>query len=247
VSFIIPLTVLQEASTTFLPLKRTTILQMLPSLTLSNVMVGLAVAMLLALRSPFIFSPTHDDRTLPVMCASTVAQGYNRENNSDFPGECFFADNYDDARAQFLTFAGNVGAELHTLDVGTGGDLKTDVAIIRRSKEKVIVHISGTHGVEGFAGSAVQTAALHQLSRQPEDVRSSTSLPTLVFVHVLNPYGMKYNRRVNEVRGGCMCMRSVLTILRYYLPCIMHTHCLLVTLLFCSLNIYCTCMSKSIG
>jgi hypothetical protein len=65
--------------------------------------------------------------------------------------------------------------------------------------ERVVVHVSGTHGVEGYAGSAVQAAALHQLSLQAKEVLTDASLPTLVFVHVLNPYGMKNNRRVNEV------------------------------------------------
>ena len=140
-----------------------------------------------------------------------MTEGYSSSANvSDFPGECFFTDTYEQARGQFLHFAGLVGAELYTLPVAervsdgvSGGEdtsgLSTDVAVVRRSMERVVVHVSGTHGVEGYAGSAVQAAALHQLSLQAKEVLTDISLPTLVFVHVLNPYGMKNNRRVNEV------------------------------------------------
>lgn len=144
-----------------------------------------------------IRSPHH---SLSIQCAASVSQAYNRGNVSDFPGECFFADTYEQARSQFRSLASQCDAELFTLPVGKNGDLTTDVAIVRRSREKVIVQVSGTHGSEGFAGSAIQGAALHHLSLQSKEVRKDDSLPTLVFVHVLNPYGMRHNRRVNEVR-----------------------------------------------
>ena len=128
-----------------------------------------------------------------------MKESYNRGNVTDFPGECYFTDSYEDARQQFKTLAKQCGAELFSLIIDEEKDLTTDVAILRRSREKVIIHISGTHGVEGFTGSAIQGAALHQLLLQPESVRHDASGPTLLFVHALNPYGMKYNRRVNEV------------------------------------------------
>jgi len=55
----------------------------------------------------------------------------------------------------------------------------------------VLLHASGLHGVEAFAGSAVQLAALGNLSRPPAGC-------ALVLAHVLNPYGMAWRRRVNE-------------------------------------------------
>lgn len=155
----------------------------------------------------FIYNvPANISCSLPVQCAASVTQAYNRGNVSDFPGECFFADTYEDARAQFRSLAKQCDAELFTLPIdttagaGAGADLTTDVAVVRRSMEKVIVHVSGTHGSEGFSGSAIQGAALHQLSLQSKEVLSDGALPTLVFVHALNPYGMRNNRRVNEVR-----------------------------------------------
>jgi hypothetical protein len=47
------------------------------------------------------------------------------------------------------------------------------------------------HGVEAFAGAAVQLAALRDVSRPPPGC-------ALVLAHVLNPYGMAWLRRANE-------------------------------------------------
>lgn len=52
----------------------------------------------------------------------------------------------------------------------------------------------GTHGVEGFAGSAIQRALLRRREswpRLPEDAG-------LVLVHAVNPYGFAWWRRTNE-------------------------------------------------
>ena len=59
---------------------------------------------------------------------------------------------------------------------------------------QVLLHLSGVHGVEGYAGSAIQSAALNLL-QAPNAPRLT---PTIVFVHAVNPYGMAANRRVNE-------------------------------------------------
>jgi hypothetical protein len=58
----------------------------------------------------------------------------------------------------------------------------------------VLVISSGTHGVEGFFGSAVQWSALTGLF-------SRATLPShvaVVMVHANNPYGFAWSRRVNE-------------------------------------------------
>jgi Protein of unknown function (DUF2817) len=53
-----------------------------------------------------------------------------------------------------------------------------------------LLHIAGTHGVEGFIGSDIQ----HHIITS-EDLASSCSI---LFIHGLNPYGMAHLRRVNE-------------------------------------------------
>lgn len=60
---------------------------------------------------------------------------------------------------------------------------------------RVLVLISGTHGVEGYAGSAVQRFVLQALAardaRLPEDT-------AVLMVHALNPWGMRWARRCDE-------------------------------------------------
>ncbi len=53
------------------------------------------------------------------------------------------------------------------------------------------MHCSGIHGVEGFAGSAIQLRALDGLQPVGAD-------EAIVFVHILNPFGMAWLRRFNE-------------------------------------------------
>jgi len=49
-------------------------------------------------------------------------------------------------------------------------------------------------------GSAIQNAALQYLAHSGlySTNSSRAGLPTIVFVHSLNPFGFKHNRRVNE-------------------------------------------------
>ena len=55
----------------------------------------------------------------------------------------------------------------------------------------MLLHSCGLHGVEGFAGSAVQLAVLERAPAVPAGC-------AIVLAHVLNPYGMAWLRRVNE-------------------------------------------------
>jgi hypothetical protein len=106
------------------------------------------------------------------------------------------AEHYPAARVAFLDAATAAGATVtayaHPED-GPGGDaLATDVAILgpADAPHRLLV-ISGTHGVEGFAGSLCQTAWL----------RDGVDLPgglAVVLVHAINPYGFAWVRRVNE-------------------------------------------------
>jgi hypothetical protein len=69
--------------------------------------------------------------------------------------------------------------------------LSIDIAVFgERSAPKKILHIAGVHGVEGFAGSAVQSAILDEMPALPSDT-------AVVFVHCFNPWGMSNLRRAN--------------------------------------------------
>ena len=72
-----------------------------------------------------------------------------------------FGSDYPDARGKFLAAAKAAGAALEAVvnpNRGPdGGELATDVAWIGpRDAERVLVMLSGTHGVEGFCGSGAQ-------------------------------------------------------------------------------------------
>ncbi len=58
---------------------------------------------------------------------------------------------------------------------------------------RTLVVCSGTHGVEGFAGSGIQTGLLQEgiNARLPEGV-------SVLLIHALNPYGMAHLRRFTE-------------------------------------------------
>jgi hypothetical protein len=108
------------------------------------------------------------------------------------------AADYAEARARFLDAANVAGARLtshdHPLTGPAGEQLATDVAVVGAPDAPTrLLVISGTHGVEGFAGSMCQTRWLGE--------SGSGAVPdglAVVFVHAINPYGFAWVRRVNE-------------------------------------------------
>jgi len=104
---------------------------------------------------------------------------------------------YEESRQRFIRAAGEAGAalthHLHPMEGPGGEELAIDVAMIGPADAaEVLLLVSGTHGVEGFTGSALQHRWLvdHAVP-PPSDVR-------VVLVHAFNPYGFAWVRRVNE-------------------------------------------------
>lgn len=89
-----------------------------------------------------------------------------------------------------------IGIELHTLPIEgetpNGGELSIDIAILARGSEGVLIHSSGIHGVEGFSGSAVQCNLLERVEEW------YTGDVGVIFIHIVNPWGMAWGRRVNS-------------------------------------------------
>ena len=108
----------------------------------------------------------------------------------------YFSIDYLTARRRFIQTAKDRGASLHSLAFGRrapdGTPLSIDIAWFGApSPKRAVIHSSGLHGVEGFAGSAIQLALMdYGIHPSPDSA--------VVFVHVLNPYGMAWLRRVNE-------------------------------------------------
>ncbi len=113
--------------------------------------------------------------------------------------ERHFPSDYRAARAAFVTAAEaadlGVTSRVHPKTHGMDGKpLFLDVARAGpRDAKRALLLISGTHGVEGYFGSGVQTGLLRQglAKRIPKGVK-------LVLLHALNPFGFSWNRRVNE-------------------------------------------------
>ena len=101
-----------------------------------------------------------------------------------------FAEDYFGARAKFLAAAKAVGARVTSAPCpapGPGGETLTldaawpgDPAATR-----VMVVSSGGHGIEGFAGSAIQIDHLLRAPAPPSGV-------AVLLIHAVNPYGMAW-------------------------------------------------------
>jgi hypothetical protein len=116
----------------------------------------------------------------------------------DFKPDRWFPHDYAAARSGFLKAAesagGTIESYVHPALGPSGEELATDVALLGSPDAKnVLVLVSGTHGVEGLAGSGLQVAQLQSGLRPPP----GTDLAILL-VHILNPYGAAFRRRVNE-------------------------------------------------
>lgn len=111
--------------------------------------------------------------------------------------EHYFSPDYITARRRFGEAVAARDGRLDSLELAAKGPAREDLAVDigwfgASNPRRVLVHSSGLHGVEAFAGSAIQLQWMEQ--RIP-------SLPgdsAIALVHVLNPYGMAWLRRFNE-------------------------------------------------
>lgn len=108
----------------------------------------------------------------------------------------FFSDSYQQAQTKFFQAANNRHWRMRQsfTNSAAGQDRGTDVFRYGVPKARaVLIVTSGLHGIEGFAGSAIQLHAVKKnlLSPLPKDM-------AVVYVHALNPYGFANLRRVNE-------------------------------------------------
>jgi len=108
-----------------------------------------------------------------------------------------FSDSYAEARRKFVEAARRAGAKLasyqHPTERGPGGEaLYLDVSVLGPGDAgRVFVVGSGTHGIEGYSGSAAQRAWLRGRPRLPKDT-------AVVFFHAQNPWGFAHKTRTTE-------------------------------------------------
>jgi len=108
----------------------------------------------------------------------------------------FFSPDYFAARDRFRTTVQGLGGRSDALQLAVRGPQKQELTIDigRFGSDKpryVLLHSSGIHGVEGFAGSAIQLQFLDRMPALPHDA-------AVLLVHTLNPFGMAWLRRCNE-------------------------------------------------
>ena len=111
----------------------------------------------------------------------------------------FFSATYREARQRFLDAAHKAGADIeqhvHPLKGAEGEGIGTDTALLGRADaDRLFIVSSGTHGPEGFSGSACQLALLQdELARRAADRGMA-----LLLIHAVNPFGFSHLKRTNE-------------------------------------------------
>jgi Protein of unknown function (DUF2817) len=109
----------------------------------------------------------------------------------------YFAADFLTARDRFKRAARERGARLQSYPIAapgpSGETLSVDTACFGDpAAARVLLVSSGIHGVEGFAGSALQLALIHELAG------ATPARVGILLAHALNPYGFAHSRRVDE-------------------------------------------------
>ncbi|MBC7939193.1 MAG: DUF2817 domain-containing protein [Chitinophagaceae bacterium] len=109
----------------------------------------------------------------------------------------YFSERLDQAGARFrlAADAAQTAVRVHAHPkLGPQGEaLATMVAHVNPASPTVLVVVSGTHGVEGLCGSAIQCALLEQLADRPPPRDLG-----LLLVHHINPWGAAWDRREDD-------------------------------------------------
>lgn len=111
-----------------------------------------------------------------------------------------FPSTYAESRTRFQNTLNYIQSMWQTARLGAQriddtDDLTVDwiTAEPTTSKDKLLVFTTGEHGVEGYTGSASL-----QFFIQEHLARLDPATTGLLFIHAINPWGMKYKRRTNR-------------------------------------------------
>lgn len=110
----------------------------------------------------------------------------------------YFSPDYFVARERFHAAAQSRSVDMNAYPIQAQGpghtSLSIDTAYLGSDHPKqLLIACSGTHGVEGFAGSALQTFFLTNF-----DSKNLSPDAGLLLIHATNPYGFAHIRRANE-------------------------------------------------
>ncbi len=114
----------------------------------------------------------------------------------------YFQNSYTECRKSFIEDSEKLTGIYNNLEISalkiktrSDPDLSIDYCYIpaQTAAHRLLIISSGVHGVEGYAGSAVQQMILTELVK-----KLNFDELGLLLIHGVNPYGFRYNRRVNE-------------------------------------------------
>lgn len=107
----------------------------------------------------------------------------------------FYVNTYAEATADFKNRAEKAGCQWQNYPFTTINSEQYNIdyatCFPKNNFQQIIWVVSGIHGIEGFFGSAVQRYWLSELQSGPQNIG-------FIFIHGLNPFGFKNERRVNE-------------------------------------------------
>lgn len=114
-------------------------------------------------------------------------------------GETFFSDSYYQSRQRIILESKSHQAVVKTYHydcVGLQGEpLFTDAIYLgNKNASHVFIVVSGTHGVEGHAGSACQLFTMHYFKK----IQEMNANVGILLVHAINPWGYAHNRRTTN-------------------------------------------------
>jgi len=135
-----------------------------------------------------------------ISCLIQYVRSQKRQKANDAL-DPYFSATYHSAREKFRDAVSQIdGAKHHSIVIDTECDLSIDLCFIAgdHQSKHVVVHLSGTHGVEGYAGSAIQIHLLKHTIPQLLSETMDRERPHILFVHALNSYGMNANRRFTK-------------------------------------------------
>lgn len=110
-----------------------------------------------------------------------------------------FSQNYDEGRRRFLESTQGLPIDAHRgrwrVPSQTETDLTVDHVYLPATSPNadLLVMISGVHGLEGYAGSAIQSMFMSEFLPRLDRAKYG-----VLIVHALNPYGFKHHLRNTE-------------------------------------------------
>lgn len=114
----------------------------------------------------------------------------------------YFQNSYNDCRNAFKTEAAKLQVKFDSVEIfsrNISGSVDNDLTIdfcyvpAQQKSKKLLILTSGTHGLEGYVGSAVQQMTMNEILS--DELLDEVGI---LFVHAVNPYGFKHTRRATE-------------------------------------------------